>query len=59
MENIKNEIDNKKRKLLIEIFWKEGDIDKVSKSKEIIWKWLQKFSNHLGITSMSRKENYE
>ncbi len=44
-------------KLTLEIFWEQGDKEDIEKSKKKIWRWLQKFSNHLGITSMSRLEN--
>ena len=46
-------------KLKIEIFWEQGKKKDIEKSKKKIWKWLQKFSNHLGITSMVRSENYK
>ena len=44
---------------MIEIFWEQGDPKDIKKNKNKILRWLRKFDTHLGITSMSVKENYE
>jgi len=46
-------------KMKIEIFWEQGNPEDIKKSKKKILNWLRKFTIHLGITSMSIKENYK